>query len=251
MSEFPAGTHAFGPQDGQLLLKVFREGVASKMGHDLTIEVKDWSAKVDANPDDLSQTSIEADAQVPSFSVLEGTGGAKPLSRTDKSDIKKNIDEKILTGSPTISFRTTGAPNGNGSSYTVPGELTVNGATRPTTVNVAINGDKAKVTFKVVQSEFGIKPFKALMGALKVRDQVDVEWRYRSPPAARALPGPSRNSPRGVSADRAPRRRSASRRGLRPPRRRHRRRRGRPRCSAQPAFHIRPAGGAGSDAGCS
>ena len=65
---------------------------------------------MNTNPDDLSQTSIEADAQVPSFSVLEGTGGAEPLSRTDKSDIKKNIDEKILTGSPTISFRTTRRP---------------------------------------------------------------------------------------------------------------------------------------------
>ena len=175
MSDVPTGTHAFGPQDGQLLLKVFREGVASKMGHDLTIEVKDWSAKADVNPDDLSRTSIEGTAQVPSFSVLEGTGGTKALSRSDKADIKKNIDEKILNGSPTISFRTTGAPDGNGSRFSVPGELTINGATRPTTVNVDLNGGKARVTFKVVQTEFGIKPFKAFMGALKVRDDVDVE----------------------------------------------------------------------------
>jgi polyisoprenoid-binding protein YceI len=183
MSEAPAGTHAFGPQDGQLLLKVFREGVASKMGHDLTIEVKDWSAKADVNPDDMSQTSIEATAQVPSFSVLEGTGGAKPLSRGDKADIKKNIDEKILKGSPGINFRTTGTPDGNGTRFTVTGELTVNGATRRTTVNVDLNGDKARVTFKVVQSEFGIKPFKAFMGALKVRDDVDVELEVPLPTA--------------------------------------------------------------------
>jgi polyisoprenoid-binding protein YceI len=175
MSDVPAGTHAFGPQDGQLLLKVFREGVASKMGHDLIIEVKDWSAKVDVNPDDMSQTSIEATAQVPSFNVLEGTGGAKPLSRGDKADIKKNIDEKILKGSPSISFRSTGAPSGNGTRVSVPGELTINGATRPTTVDVDLNGDKARVGFKVVQTEFGIKPFKAFMGALKVRDDVQVE----------------------------------------------------------------------------
>ena len=175
MNEVPAGTHAFGPQDGQLLLKVFREGVASKMGHDLTIEVKDWSAKVDVNPADMSQTSIEATAQVPSFSVLEGVGGAKPLSRTDKSDIKKNIDEKILKGVPNVSFRSKGAPNGNGTRFSVPGELTINGATRPTTVNVDLNGDKARVSFKVVQTDFGLKPFKAFMGALKVRDDVDVQ----------------------------------------------------------------------------
>jgi polyisoprenoid-binding protein YceI len=175
MSEFPAGTHAFGPQDGQLKLKVYREGVASKMGHDLVIEVKDWSAKVDVNPDDPSQSSIEATAQVPSFNVVEGTGGAKALTRSDKADIKKNIDEKILTGSPTITFRTTGGPTENGTKVSVPGELTINGTTRPITVDIQVDGDKARTAFKVVQSDFGIKPFKAFMGALKVRDDVEVE----------------------------------------------------------------------------
>ena len=175
MSEVPAGTHAFGPQDGQLRLKVYREGVASKMGHDLVIEVKDWSAKVDVNPDDLSQSSIEATAQVPSFNVLEGTGGARPLSRGDKADIKKNIDDKILKGAPTISFRSMGTPTENGTRISVPGELTINGTTRPTTVDIQLDGGQARVSLKVVQSDFGIKPFKAFMGALKVRDDVEVE----------------------------------------------------------------------------
>lgn len=175
MNDVSAGTHAFGPQDGQLLLKVFREGVASKMGHDLIIEVKDWNAKVDVNPDDLSQSAIEATAEVPSFSVLEGTGGTKPLSRGDKADIKKNIDEKILKGTSTISFRSTGAPNGSGRSFSVPGELTINGTARPIDVDIDLNGDKARAKFKVIQSQFGIKPFKAFMGALKVRDDVEVE----------------------------------------------------------------------------
>ncbi|MGH8976087.1 MAG: YceI family protein [Acidimicrobiia bacterium] len=174
MSDVPAGTHAFGPQDGQLLLKVYREGVASKMGHDLTIEVKDWSAKVDVNPDDPGQSSIEATAQVPSFSVIEGTGGAKALSRGDKADIKRNIDEKILNGSP-ITFRSTGGATVNGTRASIPGEMTINGTTRPMTVDVTLDGGKARANFKVNQTDFGIKPFKAFMGALKVRDDVEVQ----------------------------------------------------------------------------
>ena len=181
MSEVPAGSHAFGPQDGQLLLKVYREGVASKMGHDLVIEVKDWSAKVDVNPEDPGQSSVEATAQVPSFSVLEGTGGAKDLSRGDKADIKKNIDEKILSGSPTITFRSTGGATMNGARASVPGEMTINGTTRPITVDINLDGGKARMAFRVVQTEFGIKPFKAFMGALKVRDDVDVEMEVSLP----------------------------------------------------------------------
>ncbi|MGH9038828.1 MAG: YceI family protein, partial [Acidimicrobiia bacterium] len=169
MTDVPAGSFAFGPSDGRLVLKVFREGVASKMGHDLIIEVRDWSAKVEANPDDLSQSSIEATAEVPSFSVIEGVGGAKPLSRSDIGDIKKNIDEKILKGVGPITLRSKGEPTVNGSRISIPGELTINGATRPVTVDVQIDGGKAQARLKVVQSDFGIKPFKAFMGALKVR----------------------------------------------------------------------------------
>jgi polyisoprenoid-binding protein YceI len=175
MSDVPAGAHAFGPQDGRLLLKVFREGVASKMGYDLVIEVKDWTAKVDVNPGDPGQSSIEATAAVPSFSVIEGTGGAKALTRTDRADIKKNIDEKILAGSPTITFRSTGGATMDGTRTSIPGEMTVNGTTRPMTVDITLDGGKARAAFKVVQTEFGIKPFKAFMGALKVRDDVEVE----------------------------------------------------------------------------
>jgi polyisoprenoid-binding protein YceI len=181
MSDVPAGTHAFGPQDGQLLLKVYREGVASKMGHDLVIEVKDWSAKVDVNPEDPGQSSIEATAQVPSFSVIEGTGGAKALSQPDKAEIKKNITDKVLTGSPTITFRSTGGATLNGTRASVPGEMTINGTTRPMTLDVTLDGGKARAKFKVVQTEFGIKPFKAFMGALKVRDDVEVELEVSLP----------------------------------------------------------------------
>ena len=175
MSDLPAGSHAFGPQDGQLLLKVYREGVASKMGHDLIIEVKDWSATVDVDPDDPGASSVEVTAQVPSFSVLEGVGGAKALTRTDKSDIRKNINEKILTGSPTITFRSTGGATLNGGNASVPGEMSINGTTRPMTVDISFDGGKARTAFTVVQSDYGIKPFKAFMGALKVRDDVEVE----------------------------------------------------------------------------
>src|SRR5688500_3358604 len=43
MNSLEAGSYAFGPGDGQLLVRVFREGVAARMGHDLAFEVRDWS----------------------------------------------------------------------------------------------------------------------------------------------------------------------------------------------------------------
>ena len=63
----------------------------------------------------------------------------------------------------------------------VPGEMTINDTTRPITLDFSLDGGKARTAFKVVQSEFGIKPFRAFMGALKVRDDVEVELEVSLP----------------------------------------------------------------------
>ncbi len=174
MPEIPAGNHDLGPSDGELLCKVYREGAASKMGHDLTLKVGEWSAKINVDADDLSRSTLEATAEVGSFSVKEGVGGVKPLSRSDMADIKKNITDKILTF-PTMTFRSTSVATAGGDKATVAGELTLGGSTRPANLELTIRDGRVKGTMKVVQTEFGIKPFKAFMGALKVRDAVDVE----------------------------------------------------------------------------
>lgn len=183
MTMVPAGAYILGPTDGQLLVKVFKEGVAAKMGHDLVFEVTGWQAKVVVEPDP-AETTLEASAEVPSFSIVEANGGAKPLSRSDRADIKRNIEEKILDAArfPTISFRSTGATVG-GPGAALAGELTIGGTTRPIEIALTIDGGRARGTFTVVQSQFGIKPFKALMGSLKIRDAVDVVLDVRLPDA--------------------------------------------------------------------
>ena len=44
------------------------------------------------------------------------------------------------------------------------------GATRPVTIERTPDGGRATL----VQSEWGIKPYRGLMGALKVRDDVEI-----------------------------------------------------------------------------
>jgi polyisoprenoid-binding protein YceI len=176
MTEIPAGTHAFGPAEGELRLKVFREGAAARMGHDLVFGVRNWSAKVNVDPSDLSRSSLEATAEVGSFSILEAIGGAKALSRGDHADIKRSIEEKILDAGrfPTVDFRSTSVSMVDETRAMLSGELTIAGTTRPVDVSLTLTGGRAKATLTVVQSQWGIKPFKAFMGALKVRDAVDV-----------------------------------------------------------------------------
>jgi hypothetical protein len=141
----------YGPDNATLTLHTKRGGAAAKAGHDLTILVERWHATVEND-----ELVFEADSS--SFRVLEGTGGAMKLDEEHKAAIKQTIDEEILKGSP-ITYRG--------------GELTLNGRTCP----LAYSFDGAEGRAEVKQTDWGIKPYSALFGTLKVADVVEVKVR--------------------------------------------------------------------------
>ena len=105
--------------------------------------------------------------------MREGLRGIKPLTDKDRADIRKTIDEKILRGQP-IAFRSNAVEPGNGG-LTVRGELDLAGATRPASFELSAAADgRVSGTLPVTQTEWGIKPYRGLMGALKVRDSIEV-----------------------------------------------------------------------------
>jgi polyisoprenoid-binding protein YceI len=160
----------FGPENASLRIKTGRTGGAAKAGHDLLIEVESWSATLDRD----AQPALTLTADSRSLRVLEGTGGLKSLTENDKADIKKTIDKEVLKGTP-IEFRSTEVQDAPDGGWTVTGELSLGGRQAPVTFNLA-QFDDGRVTgvTKVTQSAFGIKPYSALFGALKVADDVTV-----------------------------------------------------------------------------
>ena len=168
----PSGTHTLGRDSGTMQVRTYREGVAQKVGHDLIIDVELWHATVELT-EDGSPSSVVLDADARSLAVREGRNGLKPLSDRDRAEILKNIDGKILRGEP-IAFRSTAIERDNGR-LTVRGELTLAGTTRPTTFELTHTADgRLRGTLPVTQSQWGITPYRGLLGALKVRDTVEV-----------------------------------------------------------------------------
>lgn len=164
-----SGTHKLGPDNATLKVKTYRQGMAQKVGHDLIIEVTKWEATVNVGPD----TSLELTADSGSLEVREGVGGLKPLGDKDRVDIKKSIDGKVLGGKP-ISFRSTSV-DGDGGSLAVSGDLEMGGNTAPASFQLNVGDDGTlNGTATVTQSKWGIKPYKGLMGALQVKDEVEV-----------------------------------------------------------------------------
>jgi polyisoprenoid-binding protein YceI len=165
----------YGPENASLRIRTGRTGGAAKAGHDLLIEVESWQATLDRE----AQPALTLTADSRSLRVLEGTGGLKSLSESDKADIKKTIDKEVLKGAP-IEFRSTEVTEGAGGSMSVRGELSLGGKQAPVAFDLAI-GDDGRVSGSatVTQSAHGMKPYSALFGALKVADDVRIEIETR------------------------------------------------------------------------
>jgi polyisoprenoid-binding protein YceI len=170
------GTHKIGPDNGSVKIKTGREGAAAKAGHNLVLEATSWDGTVEIGDNPSVKLSVDPS----SIEVREGSGGAKPLSDGDKGDIKKSMKDKVL-GSSQISFESSEVKVDNGS-MNVSGNLSVAGGSDSITVPLTVGDDgTVRGSIKLSQSKFGIKQFKALMGALKVADAVEVEVEAKLP----------------------------------------------------------------------
>jgi polyisoprenoid-binding protein YceI len=175
----PPGTYELGPADGTLSVRTSRTGAAAKAGHDLLIHVTTWHATLVAGAD-AADSSLALEADATSLHVREGTGGMQKLGDDDRSSIRETIDDNVLKRQP-IEFRST-AVQADGDRWTVKGELTLVGRTAPLTFDLTIGDDGSLSGSAVVkQSDWGIKPYSALFGALKVADEVVVAVDARLP----------------------------------------------------------------------
>lgn len=141
----------YGPHNATLTVHTARAGAAARAGHDLRIEVTRWEATV-------ADGRLILTADPDSLKVIEGTGGVKALDADDLANIEQTIRDEVLQGKP-IRYED--------------GQLTLNGQTHPVSATVTETGGEAVIA----QTQWGMKPYSALFGTLKVADEVRVEAR--------------------------------------------------------------------------
>jgi len=186
------GTFRLGPDTGRVVIKTSRAGLAARAGHDLTIEVTRWSAQVAVPAEGdggLAAATISAELDLGSLEVREGTGGAIPLTDRDRREIKNQMG-KIL-GSGTATFASsriipsgsllapggTTPPDPPAGGGAIEGTVTLNGQTQPARLQVTGSGSgRYRGSATLAQTGFGIKPYTGFFGALKLRDEVVVEF---------------------------------------------------------------------------
>jgi polyisoprenoid-binding protein YceI len=169
----PAGRYEIGADRDRLVLKTFREGLAAQVGHDLTIDVTRWSGELIV-AEDLASSTLDVRVDLRSLSVRSGSRGVMPLTDQDKREIQASAAKTIgVDARPEATF---GEARVDPGSRTISGTLRLAGQSGPFQLQVSETGSgRYHATGSVLQSAFGIKPYRGFFGALKVRDAVDVE----------------------------------------------------------------------------
>jgi len=167
------------------VLKTGRQGFAARAGHDLTIEVTRWSAQVEV-PDGadggVTAAAVSAEFDLGSLEVREGAGGAKPLTDRDRREIKKTISG--ILGGGTASFTSSRIVSSGASGGAIEGTFILNGKGEPVRLQVSEpSPGRYRGTAVVVQSAHGVKPYVGFFGALKLKDEVGVEFEVSIPAA--------------------------------------------------------------------
>ena len=165
---YAAGIHRLGPDNATLSVHTKRGGAAAKAGHDLELLVTAWEGTLD-----LDAGSAELAADATSLRVRKGTGGMQALGDEDKDNIRQTIDDDVLK-KQNITFRSASvAPDAEGR-YRVEGELTLAGTSQPIAFDLLVADGAITGSATVTQTRWGMKPFSALFGTLKVLDDVEV-----------------------------------------------------------------------------
>jgi polyisoprenoid-binding protein YceI len=169
------------PVKSQLTVHTEPEGLFGVMGHPLNIVAKDLSGNIFFSKEDPSQSSVKIEAKAASLSL------ADPVTEKDQTEIESNMREKVLAVEkfPEISFKSTKVElepvNEKEYKGRIHGELSLHGVTRsltiPATVHLKGKTLAAEGKFPLHQTSFKIKPFSALGGTLKVKDELKIAFR--------------------------------------------------------------------------
>ncbi|RAV06254.1 YceI family protein [Mycolicibacterium sp. GF69] len=164
--------------DGELTIHTGVEGRAAKMGHRLAIAMNTWDATVEWTGGDPTEVTLRA--EVDSLEVLRGQGGVTPLTGPEKGLVRSNA-LKVLDAKRfgRITFETSSIEKTTGG-YRLIGMLQIHGEAREQVIDVSVQDvdDVWRISCEVEvrHSDFDLKPYSMLMGAMKVADAVTVSF---------------------------------------------------------------------------
>lgn len=186
-------TYEVDPAASHIQWLVFRAGPAAKLGHDHVISAPEFSGTVTVNTADLSASRFELEIPVGSLVVDDPTlrealgkdFSAVPTAADVAGTRKHMLGRRVLDATHYPMLKLSGSgPVGKPGEQMLHVKIELVGHSvaldLPTTVVVNDGSIEAQGEFSLNHADLGLKPFRALLGALQVAEQISFSYRIRA-----------------------------------------------------------------------
>jgi len=163
-----AQQHNIDTQKSTLTIHVGKTGAFSGLGHEHEVRAPIHSGTADTG----SHPAVEIRVDARELRVID-----KDASEKDRAEVQKTMLGAAVLDSeryPEIVFKSTGAEPAGQRGWTLRGNLTMRGQTRPITVQVTLKDVRYTGEATVRLTDFGIKP-PGVMG-VKAKDEVKIDF---------------------------------------------------------------------------
>jgi hypothetical protein len=166
-----AQQHNIDAQKSTLTIHVGKTGAFSGLGHEHEVRAPIHRGTADTG----SHPAVEIHVDARALRVID-----KDASEKERSEVQKTmLGPEVLDseGHQEIVFKSTGAEAAGQGRWTLRGNLTLRGLTRPVTVHVTLKDDHYTGETTVKQTDFGIKP--PGKAGVRAKDQVKIGFDVR------------------------------------------------------------------------
>src|ERR1700686_4484057 len=166
-----AQQHKIDTQKSTLTIHVGKTGAFSALGHEHEVGALIHSGMADTG----SHPAVEIHVDARALRVID-----KEASERDRAEVQKTmLGPEVLDSErhQEIVFKSIGAEPAGQGRWTLRGNLTLRGQTRPVTVHVTLKDGRYTGEAVVKQTDFGIKP--PGKGGVKAKDEVRIEFDVR------------------------------------------------------------------------
>lgn len=158
-------------------VQAFAEGLFSAFGHDPVISIRNFSGELQFVPGTFEATSLQLTIDVNSLAVA---GGVK---ESDRAEVERTMRDQVLEVQkyPEIVFSSTNITTNRLAEgryrARIIGDLTMHGVTQKNlwiSAEASVSGDslRGQGEFSLKQSDFSIKPFSAVGGTIKLKNEL-------------------------------------------------------------------------------
>lgn len=153
----------------------FKEGLLSPVAHDLRLQVTKFSLEVDADGGSIVASFDTSSLRVDT-PMKDGAENPAALSAADKDKIAGQIRDDVLQSGryPEATFRSQAVNSRADGGYDIQGDLTLHGVTRRIDAQTQVVAGRQQLELTLHQPDFGITPYRAMLGTLKIRADVIV-----------------------------------------------------------------------------